>query len=411
MTSASSDGADDPSAGSGAAPPPESSGRATYQYWAALLAMVLVSTGFGIISPSLADILQEFAVTASLGSLLVSAFGAGRLIGGFPSGLVVGRIGPGRVILLGCAVFVIGSVASWLSADFTTLTIGRLIQGVGLGIVPAGVLAGMMAGARAERAGGSMALYQSGLSMGTALGPLIGGPVAEQYGWRTALASCVLAGTIALLLAVPIATRRWRRPAGQQKAEQRLGWSAALVVGLVLMPHLTTFLFRVSGAQFLLPLYASGPAGFEPGLTGLLVGSQAVTILAMLGPAGWLSNRFGVRTVTAGALVVTSLSIAAIPLVPVPYGLWASVLILGAGMAVLAVGSGLFIFTLQGYSTGGLVSIYRLSGDLMQVFGPAAVGPLVDGLGFTAACFAMSAFGLLALFSLMLRPGAPRTKR
>jgi hypothetical protein len=53
-----------------------------YQYWASLFALVLVSVGFGAISPSLANILAELAVTANLGSLLVSALGAGRLIGG-----------------------------------------------------------------------------------------------------------------------------------------------------------------------------------------------------------------------------------------------------------------------------------------------------------------------------------------
>src|SRR4051812_44983470 len=151
--------------------PNESDGRSRYQYWAALVALVLVSVGFGAISPSLSNILDELAVTASVGSLLVSALGAGRLLGGFPAGMVVTRLGPGRVILLGCLVFVVGSAVAWQATIFSVLAAGRLIQGIGLGIVPAGVLAGIMAGARAERAGGAMALYQSALSLGGAIGP------------------------------------------------------------------------------------------------------------------------------------------------------------------------------------------------------------------------------------------------
>src|SRR6476620_10887007 len=113
-----------------------------YQYWVALAALVLVSVGFGAISPSLSSILAELGVTASLGVRLVAAFGAGRLIGGFPSGMVVGRIGPSLVVLLGCGVFIVGSIVAWLAPTFSVLVVGRLVQGIALGIVPAGVLAG-----------------------------------------------------------------------------------------------------------------------------------------------------------------------------------------------------------------------------------------------------------------------------
>ena len=78
-------------------------------------------------------------------------------------------------------------------------------------------------------------------------------------------------------------------------------------------------------------------------------------------------------------------------------------IVFGGGLAVLGVASGLFIFTLAGYSTGALVGIYRLSGDVMQVFGPIVIGPVVDNFGFTVSFQLMAGFGLLALLSLALR--------
>ena len=370
-----------------------------------MLCLTIVSVGFGAIAPSLSTILTELAVTASVGSLLVSALGAGRLLGGFPAGMVVSRIGPGRVVLLGCAVFTVGSVVAWLAPVFSVLALGRLMQGIGLGVVPAGVLAGIMAGARAERAGGSMALYQSALTLGGAIGPAVGGPLAERYDWHASLLFCVVAGLFAIGLAVPLAMRPSRLSTAPARPRERLGWSAAYAVTLVLMPHLATFLFRMSVSQLALPLYASGPAGLEASAVGLMLGTQAMMTLVMLGPAGWATNRFGVRPVTVGALLVTSLSVAAMPLVPTPYGLWIAVVVYGAGMAVMGVAAGLFIFTLVGYSTGALVGIYRLSGDLMQVFGPAAIGPVIDGFGYETSFTIMAALGLLALATLALRPG------
>jgi MFS family permease len=383
--------------------PTRSAGRALYQYWAALIALVLVSVGFGAIAPSLSDILTELAVSASVGSLLVSALGAGRLVGGFPAGMVVTRLGSGRVVLLGCGIFVVGSVVAWLAPIFPLLTLGRLIQGIGLGVVPAGVLAGIMAGGRAERAGGSMALYQSALTLGGAIGPAVGGPLAEQFDWRAALLFCALAGLLAVGLALPLALAPSNLSGAPTRPRERLGWGAALAVALVLMPHLATFLFRMSVSQLALPLYASGPAALDPSEVGLLLGTQAVMALVMLGPAGWATNRFGVRPVVAGALLVTSLSVAMMPLAPPPWGLWASAIVFGGGLAVLGVGTGLYIFTLAGYSTGALVGIYRLSGDIMQVFGPAVVGPILDHFGFTVSFQVMAGFGLLALASMAIR--------
>jgi MFS family permease len=379
--------------------------RARYEYWAALIALVLVSVGFGAIAPSLANILVELSVTASVGSLLVSALGAGRLIGGFPAGLVVSRIGPGRVILLGCGVFTVGSVVAWAAPTFPVLAVGRLLQGIGLGIVPAGVLAGMMAGARAERAGGSMALYQSALSLGGAIGPAVGGPLAEQFDWRAALVFCILAGLAAIGLALPLARRPSTLTARSTRPRNLLGCGALLAITLVLLPHLATFLYRMSVSQLALPLYATGPGGLDPSAAGLMLGTQGVMALVMLGPAGWATNRYGVRRVVAGSLLVTSLAVAAMPFTPTPYGLWTASIVFGGGLAVLGVGAGLYVFTLSGYSTGALVGIYRLSGDVMQVFGPLAIGPILDAFGFQTSFLLMGGFGLLALASMALRTG------
>jgi MFS family permease len=176
-----------------------------------------------------------------------------------------------------------------------------------------------------------------------------------------------------------------------------------VVILLALFPHLATFLYRMSYSQLALPLYASGPAGMDPSFVGLLLGSQAMIAVAMLGPAGWMTNRFGVRPVLAGSLLLASTGVALTPVLPPPFGLWIAVGLFGAGLAIMGVASGLFIFTLAGYSTAMLVSMYRLSGDLMQVLGPMAVGPILEAIGFEWTFYGLAACGLLALLSLGIR--------
>jgi len=383
--------------------PPARPGGRRWDRWASLAALVLVSIGFGAISPALAGLLGEFGGGAALGAVLVASLGAGRLVGGFPAGMVVERIGTGRVILAGTVTFLVGSLVAAAAPEFPFLALGRFVQGIGLGIVPAGVLAVMMAGEKAEKAGGAMALYQFGLTAGGALGPAIGGPAAAVGGWRMSLLACAVAGVIAIALAVPLARRSIERAPARKAVRGRLGWMGAGLVFLALVPHLVTFLYRMSYSQLALPLYASGPAGFDPAVLGLLLGSQAIVAALMLGPAGWMTNRFGVRPVLAGSLVLAATGVALTPILPAPLGLWIAVSLFGAGLAVMGVASGLFIFTLGGYSTGMLVSIYRLSGDVMQVLGPMVVGPVLEAVGFEWAFFGMAGCGVLALLSLGIR--------
>ena len=158
--------------------------------------------------------------------------------------MVVTRIGPSLVVLLGLRRLRRRVDRRLARAEFPILALGRLVQGIGLGVVPAGVLAGIMMGARAERAGGSMALYQSALTLGGAIGPAVGGPLADAFGWRSALLFCVWVGAVSLVLCLPLAVRRGEAPGAPQKPRERLGWSAAAAVAVVLAPHIVTFLYR-----------------------------------------------------------------------------------------------------------------------------------------------------------------------
>lgn len=99
-----------------------------------------------------------------------------------------GRIGDkfGHVKLLNIAiiVFAIGSIVSGTSQDLTTLIIGRSIQSIGAAIMlPSGMIIGFHNTTKAER-GKIISIFSATQAMGAALGPSIGGLVAQYMGWH-----------------------------------------------------------------------------------------------------------------------------------------------------------------------------------------------------------------------------------
>jgi MFS family permease len=365
-----------------------------------LFALVLVSTGFGAISPSLHELQEEFQGGAQLGASLITAFSMGRLVTGLPAGLLLERIGTGRIILLGTSVFLVGSIVATFAPNLAVLWAGRLMQGMGVAAVPAGVLAQQMAVATEGRGGTAMATYQSAITAGSAFGPALGGPAASLLGWRGGLAVCIVAGVIACVLA-------WagrRRHAEIVKRADLAAPISLVLVGmllLVLLPNIVAGMYRFAYALVALPLFATTEIGFDTTTTGLLLGMQTAVALVLVGPGGRMCDRWGVRRVAAisGALVVVA--VAATSLVADPLWLWIASAFYAVFLSILGVAAALFVFTLKGFSTGALVGMYRLSYDLVQVLGPLMVGALIDQSGFGTTFLALAAAGLLVHVGLI----------
>ncbi|MFN8524081.1 MAG: MFS transporter [Chloroflexota bacterium] len=368
-----------------------------------LISLTMVSFAFGALSPALEEIQQVFGGGAQVAALLVAGFSAGRLMAGFPAGLLVDRVGPGRVILAGSVTFLAGALVALLSTGLWMLVLGRVIQGIGLALVPAGVLGRLMAAAADGRAGGAMALYQGAITLGSAIGPALGGPAATFIGWRGGLVVCVVAGVVAVFAAIGSARTYTPPRAKQQQARATFGWLAALALLVVLLPNIVTGMYRFAVGLLALPLYATGPVGLDPTSTGLLLGSQGLITVVMLAPGGRACDRWGVRRVGIVSSAAIIVAIASFPSATTSWALWGSALLYGMSLSVLGVAAGAFIFTLKGFSTGTLVGMYRLSYDTVQVLSPLLVGLLLDAAGFSLSFYTLAAAGGLSLFALMSR--------
>ncbi|NNG38253.1 MFS transporter [Flexivirga sp. ID2601S] len=121
-----------------------------------------------------------------------------------------GRIGDARgrrpTLIIGLAVFTLASAACGFAPNATLLVAGRVIQGLGGGLVSptiSGLIQSMFQGAERAKAFG---LFGATVGISTAIGPLAGGVLIQVFGtengWRSVFFVNLPIGALAILLAL-----------------------------------------------------------------------------------------------------------------------------------------------------------------------------------------------------------------
>jgi len=175
---------------------------------------------FGALTPLVPTYVDDFDLSKLQAGLLVGSFGAGALLGGIPGGLLAGRYGPKRAVLLGLVVLAGASAAFALASGPFTLGAARFGQGLSSTTTWAGALAWITVEAPRPRRGQYLGTVFAAAVLGAILGPMFGA-VAELIGIRVTFA--VVAG-VAVVLALVAATH----PAARRELPARGALGAAL---------------------------------------------------------------------------------------------------------------------------------------------------------------------------------------
>lgn len=165
------------------------------------LSSLLASAGTSMANLALPAISTEFSLSFSNTRWVVLCY----LISITVFSLIVGRLGDknGRrtILILGAAIFSIGTFISTLSLSFSTLIFSRIIQGFGgavLVVLPIAIVTDTLSH---QKMGRTIGLLATMSAIGTATGPSIGGLLIEEFGWRSTFTVMTALGTLTLLLA------------------------------------------------------------------------------------------------------------------------------------------------------------------------------------------------------------------
>jgi DHA1 family multidrug resistance protein-like MFS transporter len=381
------------------------------QVWIIAIGVGFVMAGLTLVAPILPLYALEFGVSYTAAGALITGFAVARLLFSVIGGVAGDRWGARKVTVFGTTLLAVSSVTAALAPNYGVLLASRFIEGIGSAIFATTAFQYLLQVTPKERLGRATAAFQTGLLVGVAIGPFVGGLLAEVGDFRTPFwAYAVLAGIVAVLAWFFIedlpsrgtSARQVFATAGQLMRSR--AYLALMLVGFSMM-------FMRGGARVtLLPLYAEQSLGFGAGDIGILLSVSALTNLLIVNPAGRFVDSVGRKPVAMLGLTTAAIATAGYGLFESFTGLLIVSMVFGvtSGLASIAPPTMVGDLAPEG-AEGSAVGVYRMSGDLGFVIGPLALGAIADTGAFTAGFFITGAVMLVAAALLSFVPETRRS--
>lgn len=392
--------------------------------WAVMLAAYLAGVAVALnqskVPPVMQVLLQDLQMDTTTGGWLMSAFAVAGIVLGLPAALALGKLGPRRagLIALGCTLA--GSILGALAGSTALLLIGRVIEGVGLGLIAVIAPAVISMWFPPERRGTPMGVWASWVPVGSFIIYNAATPLLNAFGWQSVwwfgalfalVAFVIYAVTVSAPPGVEAAGDRPHAPGGSfgKMLLNPASWLLALTFG--------AFNFAFMGFATWSPTYFNQGLGLDLATASFYASLGSLAVIPSTFIAGWLldrvRNRYLVMTaalVICGGLLFWCFQLGRADVI-VPYTVLLSFV---AGFVPTAT------FTLAPETMPdprwaglalGIVSIGQNTG---MFFGPPIVGGLIAGGNWAAGVIPpvlAAAIGVAAAIGLWLkRQRAPETE-
>ncbi|MGC9530346.1 MAG: MFS transporter [Candidatus Bipolaricaulaceae bacterium] len=253
------------------------------------MAVAAAMVGLGVIAPILPLYVREFGAGGTELGLVYAAFSISRTLWGPLFGRVSDRVGRRRMIAVGLGTYTAVSMLYVLAGNLWQIAAFRFLHGVASVLVTPIAQAYVGDLTPAGQEGRTMNLFYTSMFVGMALGPLLGGGLAQRYGLVApffAMGSLSLVALVGVLALVPEDRRSRARPAPQVPLREVL--RSPLVWGIVVYTA-TRGVWR-QGFNAFWPLLGTS-AGHGEAAVGTVLTAYLVAQAIFQIPFGYLADR------------------------------------------------------------------------------------------------------------------------
>lgn len=173
-----------------------------------ILLTVIIGTFLGrldqtIVSLATNNIINDFNITVSTAGWISTAYILANAVFVPIWGKLGDTIGRKKVYIMGFALFIVGSVLAGLSWSFPSLIVFRVIQAIaGSADYPTAMAILTVTFKEGKERNQALGIWSSAFAASSVFGPLIGGPLIDNFGWRSVFMINLPIGILGLIMAL-----------------------------------------------------------------------------------------------------------------------------------------------------------------------------------------------------------------
>lgn len=207
--------------------------ESSLKWW--VLLTVIVGTFLGrldqtIVNLALPKIINDFSISVSAAGWIATAYILANAIFVPIWGKLGDTIGRKKVYILGFAIFILGSALAGLAWNLSSMIVFRVIQSIaGSADYPTAmaILAVTFKGEK-ERAQ-ALGIWSSSFAAASVFGPLLGGPLIDNFGWRSVFLINIPVGLVGLFMAYAFINE-----SVSETKSKHFDWWGAITLGISL---------------------------------------------------------------------------------------------------------------------------------------------------------------------------------
>jgi EmrB/QacA subfamily drug resistance transporter len=200
------------------------------RWW--VLFTVIVGTFLGrldqtIVNLALPKIISDFSITVSSAGWIATAYILANAIFVPVWGKLGDVYGQKKIYIIGFSLFIVGSILAGISWNLSSLLVFRVIQAIaGSADYPTAMAILAITFKPGRERAQAMGIWSSSFAAAVVFGPLLGGPLIDNFGWRSVFLINLPIGILGLLMAMTFVRE------SQKKTEKgRFDWWGALSLG------------------------------------------------------------------------------------------------------------------------------------------------------------------------------------
>lgn len=203
------------------------------RWW--ILFTVIIGTFLGrldqtIVSLALPKMMSDFNISIASAGWIATAYILANAVFVPIWGKLGDTLGRKKIYMLGFGIFIFGSVLAGLAWSFSSMIVFRVIQAIAASAdYPTAMAIIAVTFTQGKERAQALGIWSSSFAAAAVFGPLVGGPLIDNFGWRSIFFINLPVGLVGIILAMTFI-----KESVSEKIDKTFDWWGSIILGISL---------------------------------------------------------------------------------------------------------------------------------------------------------------------------------